>query len=75
MLWGGFLIRGLQVCAESVCVKHMLEQCDCPGDSKKQKCHLCCQQPGNLIAQCTFVLQKSVYIPTLSRYVRLCQFA
>ncbi|XP_051928792.1 disintegrin and metalloproteinase domain-containing protein 10 [Hippocampus zosterae] len=34
------------VCAESVCVKHLLEQCDCPGDSKKQKCHLCCQQPG-----------------------------
>ncbi|XP_061539640.1 disintegrin and metalloproteinase domain-containing protein 10 isoform X1 [Phycodurus eques] len=34
------------VCAESVCVKHNLEQCDCPGDSKKQKCHVCCQQPG-----------------------------
>ncbi|XP_077464390.1 disintegrin and metalloproteinase domain-containing protein 10 [Stigmatopora argus] len=34
------------VCAESVCVKHNMEQCDCPGDSKKQKCHMCCQQPG-----------------------------
>ncbi|KAK2835569.1 hypothetical protein Q5P01_016053 [Channa striata] len=33
------------VCAESVCVKHNLEQCDCPGDSMKEKCHLCCQQP------------------------------
>ncbi|KAM9797217.1 disintegrin and metalloproteinase domain-containing protein 10 isoform 2-T2 [Syngnathus typhle] len=34
------------VCAESLCVKHNLEQCDCPGDSKKHKCHMCCQQPG-----------------------------
>ncbi|XP_035509546.1 disintegrin and metalloproteinase domain-containing protein 10 [Morone saxatilis] len=34
------------VCAESVCVKHSLEQCDCPGDSMKEKCHMCCQQPG-----------------------------
>ncbi|XP_057696489.1 disintegrin and metalloproteinase domain-containing protein 10 [Corythoichthys intestinalis] len=33
------------VCAESVCVKHNMEQCDCPGGSKKQKCHMCCQQP------------------------------
>ncbi|XP_061739217.1 disintegrin and metalloproteinase domain-containing protein 10 isoform X1 [Nerophis ophidion] len=32
------------VCAASICVKHHLEQCDCPGDSKKEKCHLCCQQ-------------------------------
>nr|XP_057930196.1 disintegrin and metalloproteinase domain-containing protein 10 isoform X2 [Doryrhamphus excisus] len=34
------------VCAASVCLKHDLEQCDCPGDSKKEKCHMCCQQPG-----------------------------
>uniref|UniRef100_A0A7N9B0X7 ADAM10 endopeptidase n=1 Tax=Mastacembelus armatus TaxID=205130 RepID=A0A7N9B0X7_9TELE len=33
------------VCAESVCLKHNLEQCDCPGDSLKEKCHMCCQQP------------------------------
>uniref|UniRef100_G3PBJ7 ADAM10 endopeptidase n=1 Tax=Gasterosteus aculeatus aculeatus TaxID=481459 RepID=G3PBJ7_GASAC len=33
------------VCAESVCVKHSLQQCDCPGDSMKAKCHMCCQQP------------------------------
>ncbi|XP_054459396.1 disintegrin and metalloproteinase domain-containing protein 10 isoform X1 [Anoplopoma fimbria] len=33
------------VCAESVCVKHSLQQCDCPGDSMKEKCHMCCQQP------------------------------
>uniref|UniRef100_A0A4W6G3I9 ADAM10 endopeptidase n=1 Tax=Lates calcarifer TaxID=8187 RepID=A0A4W6G3I9_LATCA len=33
------------VCAESVCVKHHLQQCDCPGDSVKEKCHMCCQQP------------------------------
>uniref|UniRef100_UPI0037E962CE disintegrin and metalloproteinase domain-containing protein 10 n=1 Tax=Semicossyphus pulcher TaxID=241346 RepID=UPI0037E962CE len=33
------------VCAESVCVKHGLQQCDCPGDSMKEKCHMCCQQP------------------------------
>ncbi|KAM9385116.1 disintegrin and metalloproteinase domain-containing protein 10 [Pholidichthys leucotaenia] len=32
-------------CSESVCVKYHLEQCDCPGDSMKEKCHLCCQQP------------------------------
>ncbi|XP_028260494.1 disintegrin and metalloproteinase domain-containing protein 10 isoform X2 [Parambassis ranga] len=34
------------VCAESVCVRHLLQQCDCPGDSIKEKCHMCCQQPG-----------------------------
>ncbi|XP_037626947.1 disintegrin and metalloproteinase domain-containing protein 10 [Sebastes umbrosus] len=34
------------VCVESVCVKHSLQQCDCPGDSMKEKCHMCCQQPG-----------------------------
>uniref|UniRef100_A0A671VJI1 ADAM10 endopeptidase n=1 Tax=Sparus aurata TaxID=8175 RepID=A0A671VJI1_SPAAU len=33
------------VCSESVCVKHSLQQCDCPGDSMKEKCHMCCQQP------------------------------
>nr|XP_029134117.1 disintegrin and metalloproteinase domain-containing protein 10-like [Labrus bergylta] len=33
------------VCAESLCVKHNLQQCDCPGDSVKDKCHLCCQRP------------------------------
>ncbi|CAM9335868.1 unnamed protein product, partial [Lampetra planeri] len=33
------------VCSESVCVKHRLQQCDCPGDSMKEKCHICCQQP------------------------------
>ncbi|KAM9848627.1 disintegrin and metalloproteinase domain-containing protein 10 [Aulostomus maculatus] len=31
------------VCTESVCVKHHLQQCDCPGDSMKEKCHMCCQ--------------------------------
>ncbi|XP_024134861.2 disintegrin and metalloproteinase domain-containing protein 10 [Oryzias melastigma] len=35
------------VCGESVCVKHGLQQCGCPGDSMKEKCHLCCQQPDN----------------------------
>ncbi|XP_029002796.1 disintegrin and metalloproteinase domain-containing protein 10 isoform X2 [Betta splendens] len=33
------------VCAESLCVKHRMEQCDCPGDSMKEKCHMCCQEP------------------------------
>uniref|UniRef100_A0A7N6AMW1 ADAM10 endopeptidase n=1 Tax=Anabas testudineus TaxID=64144 RepID=A0A7N6AMW1_ANATE len=33
------------ICAESLCVKHDLEQCDCPGVSMKEKCHMCCQQP------------------------------
>ncbi|XP_034561874.1 disintegrin and metalloproteinase domain-containing protein 10 [Notolabrus celidotus] len=32
------------VCAESVCVRHNMQQCDCPGEMK-EKCHLCCQQP------------------------------
>ncbi|XP_049910652.1 disintegrin and metalloproteinase domain-containing protein 10 [Epinephelus moara] len=32
------------VCTESVCLKHSLEQCDCPGDLMKEKCHVCCQQ-------------------------------
>uniref|UniRef100_A0A8C6SLH4 ADAM10 endopeptidase n=1 Tax=Neogobius melanostomus TaxID=47308 RepID=A0A8C6SLH4_9GOBI len=32
-------------CAESVCVRHGLEQCDCPGNSMKEKCHMCCQEP------------------------------
>ncbi|KAM4740038.1 disintegrin and metalloproteinase domain-containing protein 10 [Anableps anableps] len=34
------------VCAESVCVKYGLQQCDCPGVNMKEKCHMCCQQPG-----------------------------
>lgn len=33
-------------CVESVCVRHGLQQCDCPGDSMKEKCHMCCQEPG-----------------------------
>ncbi|KAE8294209.1 Disintegrin and metalloproteinase domain-containing protein 10 [Larimichthys crocea] len=33
------------VCTESVCVRHSLQQCDCPGRSMKEKCHMCCQQP------------------------------
>ncbi|XP_041861899.1 disintegrin and metalloproteinase domain-containing protein 10 [Melanotaenia boesemani] len=33
------------VCAESVCAKYRLQQCDCLGDSMKEKCHMCCQQP------------------------------
>uniref|UniRef100_A0A8C5BNK9 ADAM10 endopeptidase n=1 Tax=Gadus morhua TaxID=8049 RepID=A0A8C5BNK9_GADMO len=32
-------------CAESLCVRHGLEQCDCPGVSMKEKCQMCCQQP------------------------------
>ncbi|KAL7867106.1 hypothetical protein AOLI_G00149200 [Acnodon oligacanthus] len=34
-------------CAQSLCVIHNLEQCDCPGENKKEKCHMCCQQKGN----------------------------
>ncbi|KAM6962555.1 disintegrin and metalloproteinase domain-containing protein 10 [Aplochiton taeniatus] len=33
-------------CTKSLCVKHGLEQCDCIGESTKEKCHMCCQQPG-----------------------------
>ncbi|KAG7487946.1 hypothetical protein MATL_G00028840 [Megalops atlanticus] len=32
-------------CSLSLCVKHGLEQCDCPGESMKEKCHMCCQEP------------------------------
>ncbi|XP_055796556.1 disintegrin and metalloproteinase domain-containing protein 10 [Salvelinus fontinalis] len=32
-------------CAKSLCVRYGLEQCDCLGESKKEKCHMCCQQP------------------------------
>ncbi|XP_067085587.1 disintegrin and metalloproteinase domain-containing protein 10 isoform X2 [Osmerus mordax] len=32
-------------CAASLCLKHGLEQCDCPGVSMKEKCYMCCQQP------------------------------
>ncbi|XP_063058116.1 disintegrin and metalloproteinase domain-containing protein 10 [Engraulis encrasicolus] len=31
-------------CSLSLCVKHGLEQCDCPGDSMREKCHMCCQE-------------------------------
>ncbi|XP_028855753.1 disintegrin and metalloproteinase domain-containing protein 10 isoform X2 [Denticeps clupeoides] len=31
-------------CSKSICVIHGLEQCDCPGESMKEKCHMCCQQ-------------------------------
>ncbi|XP_060738686.1 disintegrin and metalloproteinase domain-containing protein 10 [Tachysurus vachellii] len=34
-------------CSRSLCVLHGLEQCDCPGENKKEKCHMCCQQRGN----------------------------
>uniref|UniRef100_A0A3Q3X786 Uncharacterized protein n=1 Tax=Mola mola TaxID=94237 RepID=A0A3Q3X786_MOLML len=45
------------VCAESVCVKHQLQQCDCPGESMKEKCHVCCQQPGNHRPVCPLQLR------------------
>ncbi|KAF4083137.1 hypothetical protein AMELA_G00136580 [Ameiurus melas] len=34
-------------CSGSLCVLHGLEQCDCLGENKKERCHLCCQQRGN----------------------------
>ncbi|KAG9350692.1 hypothetical protein JZ751_024581 [Albula glossodonta] len=33
-------------CAQSLCLKHGLEQCDCSEVSKAERCHMCCQQPG-----------------------------
>ncbi|KAK3533260.1 hypothetical protein QTP70_014330 [Hemibagrus guttatus] len=36
-------------CSQSLCVLHGLEQCDCPGENKKEKCHMCCQQRVILI--------------------------
>uniref|UniRef100_A0A3B1JIE8 ADAM10 endopeptidase n=1 Tax=Astyanax mexicanus TaxID=7994 RepID=A0A3B1JIE8_ASTMX len=34
-------------CSRSLCLIYDLEQCDCPGENKKEKCHMCCQQKGN----------------------------
>uniref|UniRef100_A0A4W4G9X0 Si:ch1073-396h14.1 n=1 Tax=Electrophorus electricus TaxID=8005 RepID=A0A4W4G9X0_ELEEL len=34
-------------CARSLCVTYGLEQCDCPGENRKEKCHMCCQHTGN----------------------------
>ncbi|XP_062869448.1 disintegrin and metalloproteinase domain-containing protein 10 [Trichomycterus rosablanca] len=34
-------------CSRSLCMIHNLEQCDCPGENKKEKCHMCCQQRGD----------------------------
>lgn len=51
------------VCAESVCVRHSMQQCDCPGDSMKEKCHMCCQQPGNNRCMCPH--RECVYAPVL----------
>lgn len=31
-------------CGLSLCALHDMVQCDCPGESKTQKCHMCCQQ-------------------------------
>ncbi|XP_050790471.1 disintegrin and metalloproteinase domain-containing protein 10-like [Gopherus flavomarginatus] len=36
------------LCLGSLCVKHGLEQCDCVSTSRREKCHLCCQQPGQV---------------------------
>ncbi|KAJ8408273.1 hypothetical protein AAFF_G00256870 [Aldrovandia affinis] len=33
-------------CAQSLCLKHGLEQCDCSEVSVTEKCHMCCQEPG-----------------------------
>ncbi|XP_048109384.1 LOW QUALITY PROTEIN: disintegrin and metalloproteinase domain-containing protein 10 [Alosa alosa] len=31
-------------CSLSLCAKYGLGQCDCPGESMREKCHMCCQQ-------------------------------
>ncbi|XP_018583626.2 disintegrin and metalloproteinase domain-containing protein 10 [Scleropages formosus] len=33
-------------CVQSLCVKYGLESCDCLSESMTEKCHMCCQQPG-----------------------------
>ncbi|XP_025052354.1 disintegrin and metalloproteinase domain-containing protein 10-like [Alligator sinensis] len=48
---GTFCSRGTRICLAglclaSLCVKYGLEQCDCVSSSMREKCHLCCQQPG-----------------------------
>ncbi|XP_072263072.1 disintegrin and metalloproteinase domain-containing protein 10-like [Pyxicephalus adspersus] len=40
------------VCSQSVCVKFGLEQCDCTTENMYEKCHLCCQKPGDA-SSCT----------------------
>ncbi|KAK2907836.1 hypothetical protein Q8A73_008909 [Channa argus] len=65
------------VCAESVCVKYNLEQCDCPGNSMMEKCHLCCQQPGKYFSLCcnytTNVSSHKQFFYMYSDYI-LCVF-
>ncbi|CAM5125893.1 unnamed protein product [Natator depressus] len=36
------------LCLGSLCVKYGLEQCDCVSTSRQEKCHVCCQQPGQV---------------------------
>lgn len=37
----------LQECGMSLCALYNMVQCDCPGENKTEKCHMCCQQRGN----------------------------
>ncbi|TRY57472.1 hypothetical protein DNTS_014221, partial [Danionella cerebrum] len=34
-------------CNLSLCALYGMVQCDCPGESKIEKCHMCCQQKGS----------------------------
>uniref|UniRef100_A0A452I9I9 ADAM10 endopeptidase n=1 Tax=Gopherus agassizii TaxID=38772 RepID=A0A452I9I9_9SAUR len=44
------------LCLGSLCVKHGLEQCDCVSTSRREKCHLCCQQPVHTCASTSSAL-------------------
>uniref|UniRef100_A0A8C3XS64 ADAM10 endopeptidase n=1 Tax=Chelydra serpentina TaxID=8475 RepID=A0A8C3XS64_CHESE len=53
--------RGTRICLNglclgSLCVKHGLEQCDCLSTSRREKCHLCCQQPADTCASTSSAL-------------------
>ncbi|XP_069073419.1 disintegrin and metalloproteinase domain-containing protein 10-like [Pleurodeles waltl] len=50
------------MCLYSLCSKYGLEKCDCESSSMYDKCHLCCQLPGNT-KTCT-----STSSSALSRY-------
>uniref|UniRef100_A0A7M4EZ54 ADAM10 endopeptidase n=1 Tax=Crocodylus porosus TaxID=8502 RepID=A0A7M4EZ54_CROPO len=60
---GTFCSRGARICLAglclaSLCVKYGLEQCDCVSSSMREKCHLCCQQPGMTCAStASFLLE------------------
>uniref|UniRef100_A0A8C5ET86 ADAM10 endopeptidase n=1 Tax=Gouania willdenowi TaxID=441366 RepID=A0A8C5ET86_GOUWI len=48
------------VCSESVCIKHQMQQCDCPGRSMKEKCYIVCSadKPSTCASTTSSVLSR-----------------